>query len=759
MKKYIALIITLLILIGLPYWVIKNPHQAWDLAQDHLLPKDLHITWEDMNFEAKHISGLNFYINWEIHNLLIQKEKPGLDLPVDVFHVEARIFPRGKGQKLTLQNLILQTSKPLTFHPAQQAKKGPEQNPFEQLQGILSKVSKLNEFAKIENANIEVREFFLEKDFSPGISVTFSAHKKADSIFLDYQTTVTLRQMKLASRGKLSLENSAKVALHGIIDIEGYGATVSQNIILDSTSELTQIELQGPIKFQKNKLKISSTPKTSITLTSDNADLKLHSDILGLPDKTVKIRPFDLKLHVPFVKGKLWSRQASDLDLAFPIEVFIAEAQMKSPEIINGRLQGKVWFLNLLSTENEKQKAADLHLSFEDFKNDLLFIKAAADIEIFKENKIFTFVPVIDASAKLNSLQRLHRFLDAKHILIPAPLDALDGPVSLVMKGPVQSHHEKYVFPAELEAQLSSNKQILDVKTSSSISLSSNLKAAHADIHVVVNHLRLLLPPLTPVQGKPRIIPDKRILKEPKLAKTKNKFQFTYSLDVQTKEPGAIQLLSDYFDPYLPLTVHFKTAENNPNGDLTIEPFTVEYLRRKVHVEKFNFDITNPKTKPIVIDGRLRVEQTDYTVFIDITGTTDKPHIILSSKPYLPRSEIISVLLYDRTTEDLIAADAETAGQVEAAVADRAIGLLGIWVFASTPIRGFSYNPITKVYTATVQLPDNVVASVGTNLEESTQVELRKRISKRWIITAAWIPTDENENELTKLVLQWEKRF
>ena len=57
------------------------------------------------------------------------------------------------------------------------------------------------------------------------------------------------------------------------------------------------------------------------------------------------------------------------------------------------------------------------------------------------------------------------------------------------------------------------------------------------------------------------------------------------------------------------------------------------------------------------------------------------------------------------------------AGNVEAAVVDRAVGLIGIWTFASTPIKGFSYNPVTKVYTATVAVS---APAVGTSFTSVT---------------------------------------
>jgi hypothetical protein len=57
-----------------------------------------------------------------------------------------------------------------------------------------------------------------------------------------------------------------------------------------------------------------------------------------------------------------------------------------------------------------------------------------------------------------------------------------------------------------------------------------------------------------------------------------------------------------------------------------------------------------------------------------------------------------------------------------------------------------------------VDLGGGITASVGTNWERAASLEVRKRVSRRWVLTASWSPTESNE-QVGKLVLQWEKRF
>ena len=55
-------------------------------------------------------------------------------------------------------------------------------------------------------------------------------------------------------------------------------------------------------------------------------------------------------------------------------------------------------------------------------------------------------------------------------------------------------------------------------------------------------------------------------------------------------------------------------------------------------------------------------------------------------------------------------------------------------------------------------ITDDLTAGIGTNWEEATRLELRKRVSRRWMLTASWTPNEEGDIT-EKLVLQWEKRF
>jgi hypothetical protein len=316
---------------------------------------------------------------------------------------------------------------------------------------------------------------------------------------------------------------------------------------------------------------------------------------------------------------------------------------------------------------------------------------------------------------------------------------------------------------ALLDADLISKHQKVNLHSKAFVQVDQGFHHAGVNVKTRIEHLELELPPFEPIAGVPKLVRDSRIkLKPAKPAKVSAaKFSVTLDLSVETAGPGAVKLYSELAKPFVPL--EFKVEEHSPGaptGQVRVLPFTVEYLRRKLAVDSLTLGLGEASTHEFPLSGDFHVDQTDYKVMIHVGGTTGSPQIQLSSDPYLERADVISVLLYDRTSDELSSGDAETVGNVQGALADKAIGLFGLWLFAATPIRSFTYNPVTKVYSASVSLGGGLTASVGTNWEQSAMLEVRKRISRRWVVTATYSPSeDDPERKIGKLTLQWERRF
>jgi hypothetical protein len=772
-------LVVLLAVTGLIYWVVKNPQDAWQFAEKKFLPEDLKITWQAMDFQAHRIAGLNFDIDWKVAGLKITKTRPSLHIPVQELQVTASLFPRNHSKKLVLHNVHAAAPELIEIKLDKPEQKEPEKNFFQQAQSLVTKLEKLHLLAGIEKLDLEVAKFKFSSGGSKPLTASFSAQQVQDpegleSIHFVSELSLALgKPLELKVDGELKLPNlgSESPFLNGTLRVHGAGIATEQNFQLLSHGEHTTIASSGQVDYTSDKKHTVLHPKLKITLTPKEAKTSLEANFAGLPGPLVKVEHFKFELQTPMEEDILWSEKPSTFAATAPVALFFIDKDMrkplevscecKIPEVLKVDVKGRTWLANLLSSSPEQKPVVDSQILVESVHNKLLSVDVAAKVKIDKTGSQFALTPALDLEASINNFQGFRRFLDAKNILIPAPFNLLEGTVKLSSHDLVKTSDKDYILPATVTTALTSPRQVVNITTNTVVRMTADFKEMFVDVVAKIESLQLELPPLDPMRGKPRVTMDRRILKAPPEAKPKpSKFKVFLSVSVDTTQPAAIRLLSQYFKPYLPVTMSLhRSKEKDNTGFLQAEPFQIEYLRRKVQVEKMRIDLPETETQPIPVDARFKIQQTEYTVFIDVVGPINKPNIRLSSEPYLPESEIISVLLYDRVSKDLVGADAETAGNVQAAMADRAIGLFGLWAFAATPIKSFSYNPVTKVYSATVALTDDVTAGIGTNWEEATRLELRKRVSKSWMLTAAWVPATQAEDQKTNLVLQWEKRF
>lgn len=771
----ILIMVLILAVAGLGLWVYKNPETAWNKVQHYILPADLKITWSKVDFDIEHLNGLNFLIELKFQKLKINKDNPFIDFPVDQLDLKTSVFPFEQSRKIILHDLIIAAPEDLLFSSGPSATTD-SSNPFDQIQTIQNYIVKFFNLAQVENVDIKVKNFTVQnaenKPTHIKLELTKAQATQANS--LSYATLVTLpSKMTLDSSGTISFSEQVqeKIRLNIKLNVNGEGLKLSQNI-QGSLGESNEITSTGSFWFKNKTTSVQAQPQVHIKMQESGLNLSLDSKIEGLPITLVKIDEIHAQLQIPFEKNKTWSDQPSQFSFMTPLKILSPTqddrrklekiCQCEIPQMVKAEVSGPIWLSNFLLTAQDTQERPLLDFKFkiDDVSNTLFALTASGQIQMNKRSGEYLYKPSLNLDAQIISFKKMAQVLDNYKILIPSPLDVLDGKVQLKVNGPVTSQTEAYLFPLNVETTLKSSGQVVNLSLDSQINLPSHFKSAHVDAHLKIHDLQLELPPLSPTKGNPRVVSDRRILLKPPQPPTESSFKLTMNLEVSTDRPGGIRLLSEYFKPYLPLTINIKNSDGVKNsGSVKLETFDIEYLRRRVKVENMALRLSDKNDKLIYVDGRASVQQTEYKIFIDVHGLASQPNIVLTSEPDLPRSEIINVLIYDRTSDQLVSADVKTAGQVDAAMADKAIGLFGLWAFAATPIKSFSYNPSTKIYSAVVEISDGVTASIGTTWESATQLSVQKRVSRNWILAAAWTPADQNSGESTKLVLQWEKRI
>ena len=772
-----ALVIVTLAVGGVVLWAYNNPLAAFQKIEKYVLPEDLKITWKDVRFSGELLGGLNFGIDLEVDELFVKKGAPALDLPIHRTHIKASVFPLAREAKIHL--VEAEATEKLSFAANPNAPPSPERNPFQQLQSIVSILDLVKRRLPVETAKIRADDFTYRLGSGREIKMKIDASKNPDetlNLVFAMDMPTENRPIKIEAQGELDFAKmgSGETFFSANLGFDGAGVETRQTFEMTYREESARLRSKGPIGFKREKMKLALTPELDLELSPKRSHLKLKSGVRGIPGPLVKVDDIVVDLVTPIEDDVSWSEKPSDFKVTAPIELFFVKKSQRAlmekncdcklPEIVKTEASGQVWLNGLLSVPRAKQTVVDGKVEIESVHNKIFAIDLAANVKIDRSpegnSSKFEFFPYLNCSASILSFKSLMPLLAENKILVPAPFDILDGKIDLKANGPIATTEKGSKFPISLGLDLISKSQRVLLTTDATVDLKRTFDQAHLDVKALIDQLQLDLPPLDPLGGLPRIVADSRFVKAPTPKSPASKFKLSFNFEVETKTPGAIRLASHYFSPNLPVTLKLQAGNGAENsGFIQSEPFSVTYLRRTVKVESLRVEIDPKKEGVFPMKGRLSVKQTDYTVFIDIEGTTKNPAVTMSSEPYLPKDDIIAVLLYDRTNDQLISGDAEAAGGVQAAIADRAIGLFGLWAFASTPIKSFSYNPVTKVYTATVAVSDDLTAGIGTNWEESAHLELRKRVSKRWSLTAAWTPATPEEDATTKLVLQWEKRF
>jgi hypothetical protein len=531
------------------------------------------------------------------------------------------------------------------------------------------------------------------------------------------------------------------------------------------------VQSHPKIEIGDPKKRVLIRPQLRLTVAEKSLDLKSQMDVTGLPGPIINLEKIEAALQIPLKNDSLWVEEPATLRADVPVDLLLLDKNMRAsletacrcklPEEFYATFNGKAWLKKYFSENKSREKIIEAHLKLKSVESKLFSGDLASDIYIFRENNNWQFDPRLNANLTIHNFQGIRRYLDAKGVIIPAPLDILQGSIMLKAQSPVTQKENSLLTAIQMAVNLKSPTQTVDADATINLQLANSFKSLDIDVDAIIRTLKLDLPPLDPILGVPALSSDKRIVRvTPKTVKPQ--FQVRVVSRLRTEKAGAIQISSKFAKPYIPITLLVNSVGSKSTGFVRFEPFTVNYLRRKIFVEKVNISLAkneeNDLPTELPIDGRFRIEQGGYKIAIALSGTVKSPTVLLSSEPVLNKDDIISVLIYGRVASQLVANEAETAGNVNAAVADRAVGLLGLWAFASTPIQSFSYNATTKVYSATVDLGNDVTAGVGTNWEQATNFELRKRVSSRWMLTATWAPNQNNRQE-GRLVLQWEKRF
>nr|BFD62632.1 hypothetical protein BdHM001_13130 [Bdellovibrio sp. HM001] len=353
---------------------------------------------------------------------------------------------------------------------------------------------------------------------------------------------------------------------------------------------------------------------------------------------------------------------------------------------------------------------------------------------------------------------------------IPAPFHVLKGEVLLQAEAHLPDLTSPMSGTAQMQTRLASKTQKLWTTTKAVASTAGVLpKPTGLNIQVqsLLEDILLEAPPLR-LEPPPQALPDKRfVLKAEPLAtapkdvsapsiKEKLPFALNWTVDVKTAKP--VQISSSLLPQNIPVAVDLHIEDNGlMKGTVAVQSFPFEIFRKKAVVKNVDL-IFHANSRVPELSGQINYANPEVDIRILLLGSLEKPRIEFESDPPLNRQQIVSVLLFNKSLDELNEEEVNSTASMSRAMSDGAFGLFSLLFLSSTPIQSVSYNPVTKAYTARVRLDDSTTLSMGSDFSEERQFTVRRRLGGPWSIRTELRQTDERPDVVLTL-LEWLKRF
>jgi hypothetical protein len=590
-----------------------------------------------------------------------------------------------------------------------------------------------------------------------------------------------------ASSG-ISIPSWIRQAQTGIIDIQvlrwsaggDHGSAYFQHAPLASPSR-ARLATHDQWQWALGGSEVSHRLNADVTVLSESQSLNgpwrivVDAEARHVSPEIRRVQTRNCVIHWDSSSSTKHSPNSKDiLDVQCPLEITLRPPSIPSLPSLKFHEKAKLALTSKLESENilnmDKPLSVDAKVALSDIRASG---EAASLGRIFGDlsasGKLIPSEPMknwktktaFDLELNVSRFQRLVRFLDPTDYAVPAPFHALRGSLELVAKGEFESTHGK--LPIRFETRLHSPNQslVLDGEGTFLLQrLGSNLdfNLELTDVEIPLPHLDLAEPPqFVPdprIQARSKTPPSSPAPKEHEQAGQAS--SLAYHVGVKTGEKP-IRIQTNLAKSPVPIHLDLRMISGGVmTGTVHVDPFPLDMFRRNAQLEYFDVDITPKENK---ISGSFKVTYTDYTIHIQFVGTADQPDIKFLSDPPLSDSDIISVLLFGRTSEDLDQSQSQSSGNVKSAVAARGLDLAALYLLSATPVESVGWDPQSGTFSAKFRLAEGTSLSVTKGQEEMESVGIRKRIGSHWAITTQLgNPVDPTDHSIFAL-FEWSHRY
>jgi hypothetical protein len=396
------------------------------------------------------------------------------------------------------------------------------------------------------------------------------------------------------------------------------------------------------------------------------------------------------------------------------------------------------------SVEPLKMKMGRLKLDVETRFNRFRLGEIEGDVESLFPMHFRAFLSEVDFT-------EMKKTLGATAYAIPAPFNDLAGTVNVDLQGQFDKNAVSAAWFAGFD--LKSIAQRLGLNGQGSVVFEKK-NGVTLDADIVFNEVAMAFPRLgaEDLVSPPRLWNDARFISEETDENSDEAFRYAFRFRTADKP---FVLYTNVARQPVQLLFDVSVRNDGPvSGRVSVNPVDINAFGREAKLEPVRLVLGERN----LVDGGLRVDYADYQVMVKVSGDIEKPSVRLSSLPPLPEDQLLSALLFGRPLDDLQGGEGETVGNVQAAIADQALGVGALFFLASTPIETLTYDPRTNGVSAKVRLAQGTSLTVGAEAG-SYSVGLRRRLSRFWTIMTDVGQSDILGEGSVSAFLEWSSRY
>jgi hypothetical protein len=524
-------------------------------------------------------------------------------------------------------------------------------------------------------------------------------------------------------------------------------------------------QLQGNIDFSTPTLQAKTDWKG--TLGRGELSMKVGGQILGLNPQLENISFSDCQLQI--IQPSVRSDQLKT-DFSCPLLIDLKNIRLPDPafeKFVKIPSQGKIKVEADLDAklfpDLDRPVSGNLKIQFDTLEQELLKFSGNIKTEFSGVPKNYPEDWILESEADLSILmahfQKLVTTLNHSAFAIPAPFRVLDGTVELKLKGDIDLAQNRGTVPVEFKTELASNHEKFNTEGKGELAYEFSKTPYETDLimDILFTEVSLQLPRFR-YESIPTLLPDSRYYDPNHPPSTKEPTSFKYQINIGTPEGQPARLYSNLAKEFIPIALDLQLTPEKVDGIISIQNGKLAFFRRNATITKFSFDFEEPIEKS-VIDGDIKISYADYDINILVIGSIERPQIIFQSSPPLDQEQIISVLIYGRTFEDLNSDESNTVSSVSGAAADRAMTLGSLFLLASTPIESVSYNAATRAFTAKIRVAKGTSLSLGTQEGKTQQTGLQQNLGGNWNLNTYFENDSQTGEQRGGGIIEWYKRY